>query len=518
MSKRRALVLELLVEGPAAGWYTRKVKIPNFSGVMSQCIAVWCEELCWTTELRTYTGAESPQELLAGEWDVVFVSAFTRAASTAYAIAACMRARGVITVLGGPHARAWPTDAARHFDYVLGLTDREIVRRVLDERAHASHSAMLLAAEQQPSRLPTLRQRARFLGDALRKAHLVRVVPMLGSVGCPYSCDFCSDAEVPYRPLVFDDLADDLRFVAAHYPGATAFWMDPSFGVRFDAYLELIERNVRPFTLRFGAETTLSLLTPANVERLARAGFAALLPGIESWASYHQKSGLRRLTGSEKVAALSGKISAILERIPYVQVNLIFGLDGEDPGEAFARTAEFVQRCPGAWPNLNLMTVFGDAAPAGRRIRASGRVLPVPFSLLDQKTCLNVSGELALPAFYRGLSDLSERIFGPQATLRRVASSSHWLPRVLHVFRAFGTEEKRRIRWYRELAGWLETDRAMRAFFEGETTKLPEQLRSLAAARIGPFYELLPKGELDLVPDALEPGARRDPAAVRTTL
>jgi hypothetical protein len=341
-----------------------------------------------------------------------------------------------------------------------------------------------------------LRQRARFLGNALRKAHLVHVVPILGSVGCPYACDFCSDAEVPYRPLPFDDLADDLRFAAANYPGATVFWMDPSFGVRFDAYLELIERTVRPGTLRFGAETTLSLLSSENVERLAQAGFAALLPGIESWSSYHQKSGLRRLAGREKVEALSAKITAILERVAYVQANLVFGLDGEDVSEAFEHTAEFVARCPGVWPNLNLMTVFGDAAPLGRRMSASGRLLPVPFPLLDQKTCLNVRTDFSLPMFYRGLADLSERIFGLEATRRRIAASPRWLTRIIHVFRAFGAEERRRIRWYREVAHWLETDRAFRAFFEGETALVPQQLRQLAAARVGPFYDLLPDDAL----------------------
>ena len=252
-------------------------------------------------------------------------------------------------------------------------------------------------------------------------------------------------------------------------------------------------------------------MSPKNVDRLAQAGFAALLPGIESWSSYHQKSGLRRLTGSEKVATLSAKIGAILERIPYVQVNLVFGLDGEDMREAFEHTAEFVAQCPGAWPNLNLVTVFGDAAPLGRRMTASGRLLPVPFPLLDQKTCLNLSTDFSLPMFYRGLADLSERIFGLEATGRRIAASSRWLTRIIHVFRAFGAEERRRIRWYRQVAQWLETDRAFRAFFEGDTALVPEQLRQLAAARLGPFYDLLPDGALvSSEPRSPDLGGRND--------
>jgi hypothetical protein len=494
--KGRVLLLELLTDGPAVGWYTRNVKIPNFSGVMTQCVGVWCEDLGWKAELRTYTGREEPEQLLAGEWDVVFVSAFTRAASTAYAISTLCRQRGAVTALGGPHARAWPEDAARYFDYVLGLTDRDIIRRVLEERLPARTLGSVLSANEQPRALPSLRRRAPFLRGALRKARLVRVVPLLGSMGCPYTCDFCSDAEVAYRPLPFEDLADDLRFAAEKYPGAMVFWMDPSFGVRFDAYLDVIERSVKPGKLRFGAETTFSLLSTRNVERLARAGFTALLPGIESWASYHQKSGLRRMTGSEKVAALASKLCEILARIAYVQVNLIFGLDGEGGAEPFELTEEFVRQCPGVWPNLNLLTVFGEAAPVGRAMKASGRVLPVPFPLLDQKTCLNVRADIDLAGFYRNLAQLSESIFGAEATLRRAAHSPRWLTRMVHVFRALGAEERRRIRWYRDLARSLDTDKAMREFFAGSTRTIPERLRHLARSRMGRFYALLPPAGL----------------------
>ena len=56
---------------------------------------------------------------------MVFIGAFTEAAHTAYALSALCRSKGAITILGGPHARCYPEDAVRYFDYVLGFTDRE---------------------------------------------------------------------------------------------------------------------------------------------------------------------------------------------------------------------------------------------------------------------------------------------------------------------------------------------------------------------------------------------------------
>ena len=43
------------------------------------------------------------------------------------------RSRGAVTVLGGPHARCYPEDARRYFDYVLGFTDRAIIGRSCDD-------------------------------------------------------------------------------------------------------------------------------------------------------------------------------------------------------------------------------------------------------------------------------------------------------------------------------------------------------------------------------------------------
>ena len=57
-----------------------------------------------------------------------------------------------------------------------------------------------------------MRERWQFIEPTLQKAPFLKIVPMLGSLGCPYTCSFCIDAAVPYQPMDFDVLREDLKF------------------------------------------------------------------------------------------------------------------------------------------------------------------------------------------------------------------------------------------------------------------------------------------------------------------
>src|SRR5439155_770894 len=99
----------------------------------------------------------------------------------AYALSNLFRSRGAITVLGGPHARCYPEDARRYFDYVLGFTDRAVIRDVLQDCARHRPLGLHRAAPRQPATLPGVRERWKFIEPTLRKAPFFKIVPMLGS-------------------------------------------------------------------------------------------------------------------------------------------------------------------------------------------------------------------------------------------------------------------------------------------------------------------------------------------------
>jgi Radical SAM superfamily len=492
----RVLVLELLCGAPGRGWYDRFVKLPSFFGIMAQAVAVWAEELGCLVSYRTYTGNESVRDLLSGEWDIAFLSAYTRTSYAAYAISHELRAAGVVTALGGPHAVAYPEDSARYFDYVLGITDRDTVARVIDERHAAGKSqGVRLASARHPARLPGLRRRQKYLECALEKTRFVRAIPLLASYGCPFKCEFCSDARVDFQPLPLSDIEDDIGFAARQYPHALLVWMDPNFGVAFDSLIDVIERAAGKSPVRFAAQTSLSLLDRERLTRLAHARFEVIVPGLESWFSCEEKLGpIGRRRGLDRAKEAAAFVNDILKAITYVQVNFVFGLEDEPILENFDLTAEFVRAAPGAWPTFNLMTAWGASSPLSERLLKEGRILPVPFPLLDQKSCSNVMRtDGSTTDLFRGLVGLEETAFGAGLSWQRARSSRSWGTRLINFIRGRGSEMRERIRWHRQMLRWLEHDRAFRAFFEGDAVRIPSALCYRALASMGPFVEWLPR-------------------------
>src|SRR5437763_1818538 len=175
---------------------------------------------------------------------------------------------------------------------------------------------MHIAARQQTKTLPGVRERWHFIEPTLKKAPFVKFVPMLGSLGCPYTCSFCIDAAVPYQPMDFDGMQEDLRFLLTKFRRPMVAWHDPNFGVRFDDYLDAIGRAVPPGRVDFLAESSLSLLSEPHLKRLHQNGFKALLPGVESWFDLGNKSKTGAQQGMNKVRQVADHVNLILSYIP----------------------------------------------------------------------------------------------------------------------------------------------------------------------------------------------------------
>jgi len=493
----RITVLDLVTKTPNPPMFGR-VMNANYAGIMPQVVAVWCEQAGHDVSYLCYTGVENLATELPADVDLLFISAFTQSAQLAYAISNLYRSSGAVTALGGPHARSYPLDARKYFDYVFGFTDQALVNELLRDPSPQRPEGLSLSAVSQPTTLPGVRERWRFIAPTIAKAPLLQIVPMIGSLGCPYTCSFCIDADVPYQAMPGEQLKEDIAFLRKTLRRPRVCWHDPNFGVRFNEVMDAIEAAAPPGSVEFIAESSLSLLGEAHLERLKRNGFKAILPGIESWYDLGNKSKTGSAEGLEKVRKVSDHLRTIDRYIPYVQGNFVLGLDVDEGDEPFELTKRFIDLVPGIFPGFSLLTAFGQASPLNLTFQREGRLLPFPFHFLNNNHAMNVRPKhYEWKAFYDHVIDLTEYAFSWPRIYARARAAHGWVPRWMNILRAVSSEGFGRLRFYRQVRACLDTDRQLIAYFEQDTTALPSFYKERIRRDLGSFYQWLPEGALD---------------------
>ncbi|PIW69339.1 MAG: radical SAM protein [Ignavibacteriales bacterium CG12_big_fil_rev_8_21_14_0_65_30_8] len=489
-------IIDLVSKKPTNKLFAR-IMNANFASIMPQVVGVWCEEEGHNVNYICYTGKEDLINDLPINADMVFICAFTESSLTAYALSNLLRSLGAVTVLGGPHARCYPEDAVKYFDYVVGFTDKKIIQEILYDRSPHRPMGLYLNAQNQPLSLPGVRERWKFIEPTLKKAPLIKMVPMLGSLGCPYKCSFCIDSTVAYQPLDFEILKEDLKFLLTKFRRPLVGWHDPNFGIRFDDYMNAIEEVIPENSIDFIAESSLSLLSEPHVKRLKKNGFGAMLPGIESWYDLGNKSKTGSTVGMDKVKLIADQINMILRYIRYVQTNFVLGLDTDIGEEPFELTKKFVDLTPGAFPGYSLLTAFGRAAPLNLKYQEENRVLPFPFHFLDNNQAMNIKPlNYSWTEFYSRVINLGEHTFAWDAIIKRMIATKAFIPRWMNLVRAISAEGFGRVAYNKVILKKLDSDIKFRSYFEQETTELPEFYSETIKKDLGPLWNKLPGGAI----------------------
>ena len=502
MKKLKIGVIDLVCKGPTNTLWGR-IMHANLASIMPQVVATWCEQEGHEVKMICYTGREDLGKELPKGVDLVFISSFTQAALLAYALSNYFRSQGAVTVLGGPHARSYPDDSTQYFDYVLGFTDQATIAAVLNDCTAQRSGGKHLTASRQPASLPGVAERWKFIAPTLKKAPFLKFIPMVASMGCPYTCSFCIDSTVPYQPLDFQSMKKDLQFLLTKFKKPLVAWHDPNFGVRFDENMEAIASAAPPKSFHFMAESSLSILTEKHMKVMQENDFVALLPGIESWYELGNKSRASLITGEERVNQISEHVNMIFRHVPYVQTNFVLGLDSDAGAEPFELTKRFVDLSPSAFPGYSLLTAFGEAAPLNLEYQRTNRVLPFPFHFLNNHLAMNLKPKnYEWVDFYDKVIDLTHYTFSPRAIYRRFKASDHFNSRWMNFMRAISSEGFGRLRFYRQVRKMLVEDRSFRQYFEGESQQFPVFYRNIIQKDLGMWWEWLPKDAIDHNPNA----------------
>jgi radical SAM superfamily enzyme YgiQ (UPF0313 family) len=485
----RVAILELLHDrGPGGGPsdYFRQ----QFMSIMPQTIAVWCSEAGHDVHYRTYWGQEEPLKLVPNDVDILFVSSYTQSSAVAYAIATFFRRRGTLTVLGGPHARAFPTDCARFFDIVVQECDRALLDDIL--RGHVDPPA-IVSSGRSPTEFPSVEERmpyikiAAFRGGRRRAAS---AVPIMTSVGCPYDCAFCVDWNSKFISLDRDRLLADLRFLSERHPKLLILFHDPNFGIRFDETMDVIEQIPKGRRNRYVMEASLSVLKPERLPRLAETNCVYVAPGVESWTEFSGKTAAGNRTGRDKLEKVIAHFDLLGRYVPGLQANFIFGSDSEVGPDSLTLTKEFILRTPNVFPTVNIPTPYGGT-PLYDQMRREGRILEAtPFAFYYNPYLAIRLKHYDPLTYYDKLIEMHEAMASVGMMFRRLGSGTSRVIRIAHALRTIYT--RLFMRDMRQIRDMLASDRSFRAYHEGRSPELPPFYNWLFERRLGRYAELVP--------------------------
>ncbi|MCB9948188.1 MAG: radical SAM protein [Rhodospirillaceae bacterium] len=496
----RVGVLDILTDTPLRGPVSRTYAAyfrKQFTGIMPQAVSAWCRQLGHEVFYATYYGAEDPRSALPADLDIVFLSTYTQASALAYALAKLYRRDGVLTVLGGPHAKAFPEDSLRFFDIVVRDCDKALVDDILrgsfDPPQIVTSGRRLTGFPTIEERLPDIRKSAFVNGRPI----FMSVIPMLSSLGCPYRCDFCIDWDNDYIALPEDQLEADLRFIADTFDNPLVAFHDPNFAVRFDSTMDVIERIPPGRRPRYVMESSLSILKEGRLARLRDTNCVYVAPGVESWGDYSNKSGAQGRFGRAKLDQVVEHFRRLGEFVPGMQANFLFGADVDHGPDPAALTKEFIRRLPRVWPTINIPTPFG-ATPLHAAYEREGRILKsLPFAFYHNPYLAIRLKHYDPITYYDHLIDIHRSFASARMMARRLAQPSRSGVRFIHALRTIAARDE--VAALKRIRRTMATDRAFRAFHEGETERLPDFYRAQVAKRLGRYAELL--SPVDILPD-----------------
>ena len=405
-------IIELLVATPPNPWSPGTAGnffiTKQYASIMPQTIAVWCRQLGHQTFYATYFGQKDPKRLLPSDLDVVFISAYTQASALAYALAKLYRSERTLTVLGGPHAKSFPHDSLRFFDLVVRDCDRLLVADILagnyDPGNIVSSAKPLHDVASVEERMPEIRASAFTRG----RPYISTTIPMLSSIGCPYSCDFCTDWDNPFALLPVDRLETDLRYLSTTWPGVRVSFHDPNFGVKFDAVLgrdgEHPQKGAeslrnREHAFPFCKSQGYSAFTTQAVSSWRRA----LSPGAATPTRRESAAPL----GYQKVERMADHFELLHQYVPCLQANFIFGLDVDEGDEPAELTKEFMRRTPFVWPVINIPAPFGGTPLYETYLEQSRILRAMPLAFYYSPYLVTTLKNYSPVDYYKQLIDMS---------------------------------------------------------------------------------------------------------------
>jgi radical SAM superfamily enzyme YgiQ (UPF0313 family) len=354
--------------------------------------------------------------------DLAGLTVITGTAPRAYELSAKLRARGVATVLGGPHVTLVPDDAQPHADsIVVGYAEDTWPRLLRDFASGAlrprydQSPGLDLANRPFPRR--ELLPRERFLTDNVFEA----------TRGCVHDCEFCvvpsAWGRKPFQKPVADVVEDVRRHLATRRSRQLIF-VDLNLIADRRYAAELFAALIPLDVCWYGLATTLIGRDDALLDLAARSGCKGLLIGLESISPENLRATRKGFNRPEDFAELIANLHA---HGIAVQGCFTFGMDG-DGADVFEQTARFAIDAKIDLPRFAIVTPFPGTA-LFKRLESEGRILTRDWSLYDGQHVVFQPKRMSVAELQQGTERAWRLAYGWRSIWNRLRAS----PAPLHV-------------------------------------------------------------------------------------
>ena len=296
-------------------------------------IAAAMEDAGHETDFFDLGGGQSQLDALLGQckkgqFDQVWISGTSPQADKLKILSVALRAvSDVHTVIGGPHAMLFPEEVALYFDTVVqGEVTKENVERCVWDAQH--NQIIQLGTSEIKHWLPPVRRWA-----TQYKAELegVPCTSMITSLGCPYTCAFCSSQALygPVRYLPLNVVRQDIEEIARLGFGAVQFY-DDILPIR-ELRMVAIANTLAEHELIWRCFIRSDIATRRGrgfIAHLRDKGLVELLVGVESGSNRIKRNINKRTTIQQDTLLLSWCKELGIK----FKASIILGLPGETLG------------------------------------------------------------------------------------------------------------------------------------------------------------------------------------------
>ena len=266
--------------------------------------------------------------------DLVAMTSLTASIAGAIAVARKWKAKGVPVVMGGIHPTGLPDEILPYCDAVVVGEAEGAWQRLLCD-FEAGRLQRVYRNEKPPSlvNMPLPRR------DLLNPRHYLCFNLVETSRGCPFSCEYCSNASVygdRYRFRPVEEVVEEIRRLP--WPRFVVF-LDNNIVGHPKRAKELF-RALIPLRIKWTAQASITMAYDDElIDLAARAGCVGVLVGLETL----KPDVLKRIGKPVDPNKYIEYVERIQRRGIFVQGEFIFGFD-EDTPEVVQETMDFVHR------------------------------------------------------------------------------------------------------------------------------------------------------------------------------